>query len=124
MTKTAKAAKKVLRALRDLEADQGRIARRNARRKLNAAVRSLHKAVDVEFPVVRGEKVVVVRSCIRGDHQHKDQNPCPVLDPINSVPCNCVDYSAPPKKKMTAIQRTVMQKRKLRKGGFVKLDDA
>jgi hypothetical protein len=44
---------KLLKARKRLKAEQGRIARRNARRAYLAAVRSVRQAVDDEYPVMR-----------------------------------------------------------------------
>lgn len=52
-TKTEKADDKLRAALKRFDADQGMVARRNARKALSAALTALRKAVDEEYPTIR-----------------------------------------------------------------------
>lgn len=53
MTRTDKAIKKLREASRRLDDPQGRVARRNARKAMLAALRGIRQAMDAEFPVIR-----------------------------------------------------------------------
>lgn len=55
------AMKKLTQARKRLEAEQGRIARRNARTAVMAALRSVRAALDEEYPAVRKERKVRVK---------------------------------------------------------------
>jgi hypothetical protein len=57
MNTFARALKKLRHAALNLKGDQGRIARRNARRKVLGALRSLRNALDAEFPQFQKAKV-------------------------------------------------------------------
>jgi hypothetical protein len=120
MTRTQKALVKMARALRGLEADQGRLARRNARRKVSAAARALVKAVDAEFPMIRKPHAVAPNKlCDSCGHDHVGVNPCPQN-------CGCQSYIAPRARRShnartAPLERIAAQKRRLRARGFVKL---
>lgn len=120
MTRTAKALAKMARALRGLEADQGRLARRNARRKVTAAARKLVKAMDAEFPIIRKPHAVAPNKLCDGcGHDHAGVNPCPQND-------GCQTYVAPRARRShnartPPLERIAAQKRRLRARGFEKL---
>lgn len=53
MTRLTKAQRALKSALRRLDNDQGRVARRNARTAVKAALKRVQSAVDAEYPVIR-----------------------------------------------------------------------